>query len=76
MSAPRLDSTLLDRCAVALGDAMLRGAPLTTDQRKGALRGTSGLFMHLADELEAMHQQRPGLAVGDVVQLLRDEVKP
>lgn len=71
-----ITATFLDRCAVALGDAMLRGAPLTTDQRKGALRGASGLFIHLADELEAMLQQQPGLAVGDVVQLLRDEVQP
>jgi len=70
-----MSGTLLDRCAVALGDAMLRGAPLTTDQRKGALRGASGLFIHLADELEALLQQRPDLAVSDVVQLLRDEVQ-
>lgn len=68
-------STLLDRCAGALGAAMLRGAPLTTDQRKGALRGTAGLFRHLADELAAMHEAQPGLTVGDVVQLLRDEVQ-
>jgi hypothetical protein len=70
-----MSSTLLDRCAAALGDAMLRGAPLTTDQRKGALRGASGLLGHLADELEALQQQTPGLAIADVVQRLRDEVQ-
>ena len=70
-----MSNTLLDRCAVALGNAMLRGAPLTIDQRKGALRGAIGLLGHLDDELEAIHKQQAGLAVADLIQLLRDEAQ-
>ena len=64
------DDTLLGRCRVALGEAMLRGAALTREQKAGARRGTAAVLEHLAAELLVMNQRSERLSVHEVARLL------
>lgn len=64
------DNTLLGRCTVALGEAMLRGAPLTREQKAGARRGVAAVLEHLAAELLVMNQRNELLSVHECARLL------
>lgn len=64
------DNTLLGRCTVALGEAMLQGAPLTREQKAGARRGVAAVLEHLAAELLVMNQRNERLSVHEVARIL------
>lgn len=64
------DNTLLGRCTVALGEALLSGTPLTREQAAGARRGTVAVLEHLAAELLVMNQRSERLSVHEVARIL------
>ncbi len=69
------DNTLLDRCTVALTEALMRETPPTIEQRQYARRAAGAVLDHLSHELVSLAERRPGLTVHALAMLLREEAK-
>lgn len=66
------DNTLLGRCTLVFGEALLPGTPLTREQSAGARRGVAAVLEHLAAELLVMNQRNERLSVHECARLLID----
>lgn len=69
------DNTLLDRCTVALTEALMRDMPPTIEQKSHARRATAAVLDHFSYELVELAHRRPGMTVHALAMLLREEAK-
>jgi hypothetical protein len=66
---------LLDRCTVALTEALMHETPPTTEQQHHARRAVGAVLDHLSYELVSLAERRPGMTVHALAMLLREEAK-
>lgn len=66
---------LLDRCTVALTEALMHETPPTTEQRQHARRAVGAVLDHLSYELISLAERRPSMTVHALAMLLREEAK-
>ena len=69
-----VSDTLLDRCTVALTEALMRDVAPTIEQKAHARRAVEAVLDHLSYELVSLAERRPSMTVHGVAMLLREKM--
>ncbi len=70
-----MTNRLLDRCTVALTEALMHETSPTIEQRHQARRAVGAVLDHLSCELISLAERRPSMTVHALAMLLREEAK-
>ena len=69
-----MKDTLIDRCTVALTEALMHDVAPTIEQKAHARRAVEAVLDHLSYELVSLVERRPSMTVHGVAMLLREKL--